>query len=131
MKAGNLNEYPNRMVNTYYSNMDIKQNSTYLMNSINNSPSKQAKEDEDEDYEIQYKYNPTREIEIQKEVERYRQKLQDDLLKVINEEKQKEEERETFHKNIADEEEKKKAEILINLQRSESSRKVVTMKQYK
>ena len=119
------------MVNTYYSNMDIKQNSTFMMNSINNSPLKQAKQEEDEeDYEIQYKYNPTREIEIQKEVERYRQKLQDDLLKVINEEKHKEEEREAFHKNIVDEEEKKKTEILINLQRSESSRRVVTLKQY-
>jgi rubrerythrin len=98
------------------------------MNSIKNSPTKQANEDDDND-EIQYKYNPTREYEIQKEVERYRQKLQDNLLKMINEEKQKEEERETFFKNITEEEERKKAEILINLERSESSRKVVSLKQ--
>jgi len=109
--------------------MDIKQNSTFMMNSIKNSPSKQAKDDDDDNDEIQYKYNAARELEIQKEVERYRQKLQDELLKVINEEKLKEEERETFFKNITDEEEKKKAEILINLQRSESSRKVVSLKQ--
>ena len=129
MKAGNLEEFPKRMMNTFNTNMDIKQNSTFMMNSIKNSPSKQAKDDDDDNDEIQYKYNAARELEIQKEVERYRQKLQDELLKVINEEKLKEEERETFFKNITDEEEKKKAEILINLQRSESSRKVVSLKQ--
>jgi hypothetical protein len=129
LKAGNLEEFPKRMMNTFNTNMDIKQNSTFMMNSIKNSPSKQAKDDDDDNDEIQYKYNAARELEIQKEVERYRQKLQDELLKVINEEKLKEEERETFFKNITDEEEKKKAEILINLQRSESSRKVVSLKQ--
>ncbi len=129
MKAGNLEEFPKRMMNTFNTNMDIKQNSTFMMNSIKNSPSKQAKDDDDDNDQIQYKYNAARELEIQKEVERYRQKLQDELLKVINEEKLKEEERETFFKNITDEEEKKKAEILINLQRSESSRKVVSLKQ--
>ncbi len=129
MKAGNLEEFPKRMMNTFNTNMDIKQNSTFMMNSIKNSPSKQAKDDDDDNDEIQYKYNAARELEIQKEVERYRQKLQDELLKVINEEKLKEEERETFFKNITDQEEKKKAEILINLQRSESSRKVVSLKQ--
>jgi len=120
LKAGNLEEIPKRMMNTFNTNMDFKQNSTFMLNSVKNSPSKQANDDDDD--EIQFKYNPAREYEIQKEVERYRQKLQDELLKVINEEKQKEEERETFFKNISDEEEKKKAEILINLQRSESSR---------
>jgi hypothetical protein len=129
LKAGNLEEFPKRMMNTFNTNMDIKQNSTFMMNSIKNSPSKQAKDDDDDNDQIQYKYNAARELEIQKEVERYRQKLQDELLKVINEEKLKEEERETFFKNITDEEEKKKAEILINLQRSESSRKVVSLKQ--
>jgi hypothetical protein len=127
LKAGNLEEIPKRMMNTFNTNMDFKQNSTFMVNSVKNSPSKQANDDDDD--EIQFKYNPAREYEIQKEVERYRQKLQDELLKVINEEKQKEEERETFFKNISDEEEKKKAEILINLQRSESSRKVVSLKQ--
>lgn len=129
LKAGNYEEISKNMPNTFYSSLDQKQNSTYKFNSNRESPSKFVKEDDDEDDNIKYTPDPTRELEIQTELERYRQTLQDDLLKVINEEKQKEEERETFYNNLMDEEEKKKAEIMINLQRSESSRRVVTLKQ--
>jgi hypothetical protein len=78
---------------------------------------------------LQYRPDPSREQNIRLELDKYKQLLQEDLLKLIAEEKKKEEDRESFYNKITDDEEKNKTEIMMNLQRSESSRKVVALKQ--
>ena len=130
LKRGNLtnSSYEPQII---IGNSDLeKQSSTYKNTSIReSSPIKLYSSEDNEDYHPANKSNNNRENEIQIENERYRQSLQNELLKVITEEKENEEERELFYNRIADEEEKKKTEILINLQRSECSRRIVLMKQ--
>ena len=69
-----------------------KQNNIYKNTSLRDSPIKLYKSEDDDNYN-QLKSNFQLENEIQIEIERYRQSLQSELLKVIQEEKEKEEER--------------------------------------
>ncbi len=67
------------------------------------------------------------EKEIQKKVEDYKQKLNAELSIIIAEEKSKEEERNKLYDMEKDTEVKKKLEIQISNERTQSSHKVIAM----
>jgi hypothetical protein len=70
------------------------------------------------------------EKEIAKKVEDYRQKMNQDLAKLINDEKEKEAERTKAYDEEADPEEKKKLEVQISAERGQSSQRVMKMNTY-
>lgn len=94
------------------------------------SPDKSNKSEEvEDDYGHQCKSNFEREKDILIELERYSKSLQAEMLNVISVEKEKEDEWEALYEKISDEEEKKKIEMQIRLERSESSIRILNMKQ--
>lgn len=63
--------------------------------------------------------------EIEKIVQSYKGRLNAELLKILNEEKNKEEERELKYTNTLDSIEKKRLEKMISLERNQSSAKIL------
>jgi len=68
--------------------------------------------------------------EIQKLTEEYRNKLNFELLKIIREEKYKEEERENLYNQKGDPYEKKKFEKMSSIERAQSSDRILKIKSY-
>jgi hypothetical protein len=79
---------------------------------------------------IQEKPNPKKVLtgkEIQKKLEDYKKKLNSDLLKVLSEEKFKEEERDLLYNKTTNPIEKKRLEKIIAMERAQSSEKIMLM----
>ena len=83
-----------------------------------------------------YNINPTNntgyniEAEILKKVEDYKKKLMSDLLKVLSEEKFKEEERELTYQKTTNPIEKKRLEKIISMERAQSSERIMKINEY-
>ena len=67
------------------------------------------------------------ERDIEKKIERYRIKLSSDMLKVLKEEKQREEEREMHYNKATSEMQKRRLESLIALERVQSSERIIRL----
>jgi len=98
-----------------------QKNESYMKNSYNNSTSSRGVHDGSTKI-----FN---DINKEKLIEEYRQQLNHELLTLLDDEKIREEEREKNLMIITDIDEKRKLEILINLERSQFSRKIVEINQ--
>jgi len=67
------------------------------------------------------------EKDIEKKVERYKIKLNSDMLRILKEEKQREEEREMHYSKASSEMEKRRLESLIALDRVQSSERIIRL----
>jgi hypothetical protein len=73
---------------------------------------------------------PLTEKEIEKKVEDYKKKLMSELLKVLSEEKFKEEERELLYNKTSNLIEKKRLEKIIAIERAQSSERIMHINEY-
>ncbi len=69
--------------------------------------------------------NVLTEEEIQKKVDTFRNKMLKDLMKILSEEKHKEEERELLYLKTSNIKEKKRLENIISMERAQSSEKII------
>jgi hypothetical protein len=76
------------------------------------------------------KKNTLTEEEIQKKLDTFRNKLLKDLMKILSEEKHKEEERELLHLKTTNVKEKKRLENIISMERAQSSEKIIKFNEY-
>jgi hypothetical protein len=65
--------------------------------------------------------------DMDKNVKEYKTKLNSELLKILQEEKYKEEEREVLYHNTIDVKEKKRLEKIISMERAQSSERILKM----
>jgi hypothetical protein len=118
-KTNNINNYIN---NSYESN---NYNNSSYKKKMNNSSKKDINIFDSIKPEV-YNYNQKlTEKECEKMMQDYRARLNGELLKILTEEKYREEEREILYNNIIDIIEKKRFEKIISMERAQSSERIL------